>query len=79
MTWVENLHNASIVYNNPNSSPCLQIHLLVIDTDADDEERPDNDGYSDHESEDFSDHNLDEVFIISTTKMRTMMKMYTSL
>ncbi|KAH1040068.1 hypothetical protein J1N35_041811 [Gossypium stocksii] len=57
-TWAENPHNALIVYNNLNWSPCLQIHLLVIDTDADGEEGPGNGGRSDHEDE---DPDLDEV------------------
>lgn len=60
MTWVENPHHASTVYNNPNPSPCLQIHPVVIETEIDGE-GPNNGGRSNHEGEGFSDLDLDEV------------------
>ncbi|XP_052484898.1 uncharacterized protein LOC128039982 [Gossypium raimondii] len=41
-------------------SPYLQIHPVVIDTDADGE-GPDNNGHSDNEGEDFSDPDFDEL------------------
>lgn len=48
--WAENTHHVR-----------LQIHPIVIETDADGEDRFDNDGFSDHEGEDFNDSNVDEV------------------
>ncbi|KAK5839485.1 hypothetical protein PVK06_008281 [Gossypium arboreum] len=55
------LHRILTAYNNINSGPYLQIHLVVIETNVDGEKGPNNDGHSDHEGEDFSDPDLDEV------------------
>ncbi|KAK5775794.1 hypothetical protein PVK06_043736 [Gossypium arboreum] len=41
--------------------PKASIHPLVIGTDADGEERSNNNGGSDHQGEDFSDLDLDKV------------------
>lgn len=48
VTSGSNPHNDLIVYNNPNSSPHLHIHPLVIGTDEDDEEWPNNDDGFNH-------------------------------
>lgn len=49
------------MYNNHNSSPRLQIHPLVIGTNTDGKEGLDNDVCSDHNGEDFSNSDLDQV------------------
>lgn len=48
LTSSKNSHDASILYNNPNLDPYLQIHQLVIGIDKDSKERPDNDDDSGH-------------------------------
>lgn len=41
--------------------PRIQIHPVVIGTDANGEKGSNNDGHSHHEVEDFSDLDLDEI------------------
>ncbi|PPR90025.1 hypothetical protein GOBAR_AA30657 [Gossypium barbadense] len=41
--------------------PCLQIHLVMIEIDANSEDEYDNNGPSDCEVEDYSNSDLDEV------------------
>ncbi|PPE00214.1 hypothetical protein GOBAR_DD02790 [Gossypium barbadense] len=53
--------NAPPAYENLDSSHCLQIHVMVIETHADSDNGYDNNSPSDHEVEDYSDPNLDEV------------------
>ncbi|XP_017636023.1 uncharacterized protein LOC108478111 [Gossypium arboreum] len=49
-------------YNNPTSSPRLQIHLeVIISTEANVREMTNNDEDSDQDVEDFSDPDVDEV------------------
>ncbi|KAK5818825.1 hypothetical protein PVK06_023771 [Gossypium arboreum] len=47
--------------DNLNSGSHLQIHLVVIETNADGDDRYNNNGFSDHEVKDYSDFDLDEV------------------
>ncbi|PPE01881.1 hypothetical protein GOBAR_DD01086 [Gossypium barbadense] len=49
LTWVKNPHHV-----------CLQIHSVVIETDALCKDGSDNNDCSDHEGEDFSDPDVDE-------------------
>ncbi|PPS01374.1 hypothetical protein GOBAR_AA19291 [Gossypium barbadense] len=53
--------NASLVSENLNSGPHLQIHLVLLEVNVDGEDGYDNNGPSNHEVEDYSDLNLDEV------------------
>ncbi|KAK5786467.1 hypothetical protein PVK06_041104 [Gossypium arboreum] len=53
--------NTPPVPKNLNSSPRLQIHPVVIETHANDDDGYDNNGSSDHEVEDYSDPNLDDI------------------
>ncbi|KAK5836246.1 hypothetical protein PVK06_012020 [Gossypium arboreum] len=53
--------NAPPAYDNLNLGPRLQIHLVVIEADADGDDVYDNNGSSYHEVEDFSDPNQDVV------------------
>ncbi|KAH1114318.1 hypothetical protein J1N35_007696 [Gossypium stocksii] len=53
--------NALTTSKNLNTSPHLQIHLVMIETDADGEDGCDNNGPSNHNVEDCSNLDLDEV------------------
>ncbi|PPS13618.1 hypothetical protein GOBAR_AA06975 [Gossypium barbadense] len=53
--------NAPPTSENLNLGSCLQIHPVVIETDADGDDVYDNNGSFDHEIEEYSDLDLDEV------------------
>ncbi|PPD84090.1 hypothetical protein GOBAR_DD18976 [Gossypium barbadense] len=53
--------NALPTSENLNTSPHLQIHLVMIKTDTDGEDGCDNNSPSNHKVEDYSDPNLDKV------------------
>ncbi|PPS00421.1 hypothetical protein GOBAR_AA20244 [Gossypium barbadense] len=53
--------NVPLVSENLNLGPCLQINLIMIETDAYGEYAYDNNDPSDHEVEDYSNYDIDEV------------------
>ncbi|KAH1047208.1 hypothetical protein J1N35_037992 [Gossypium stocksii] len=53
--------NAAFASKNLNSGPRLQIHLMVLNIDADSDYGYDNNNPSNHKVEDYSDSNLDRV------------------
>ncbi|PPD96843.1 hypothetical protein GOBAR_DD06111 [Gossypium barbadense] len=53
--------NAPPVSENLNLGPHLQIYLVLIETDTDGQDEYDNNGCFDHEVEDYSDPDLDDV------------------
>ncbi|PPD81939.1 hypothetical protein GOBAR_DD21137 [Gossypium barbadense] len=53
--------NAPPMSKNLNLGSRLQIHSVVIETDADGDDVYDNNGFSNHEVEEYSDLDLDEV------------------
>ncbi|PPD80227.1 hypothetical protein GOBAR_DD22835 [Gossypium barbadense] len=53
--------NAPPASKNLNSDPRLQIHLVVIEINADGDDGYDNNDHSDHEVEDYSDLDLNKV------------------
>ncbi|KAH1130391.1 hypothetical protein J1N35_001769 [Gossypium stocksii] len=61
LIWAENSHQDGIAYDNPILGPRLEIHPEVIGINTDGEKGPDNDCHSNHEVEDFSGPDVDEV------------------
>ncbi|KAH1033835.1 hypothetical protein J1N35_046009 [Gossypium stocksii] len=53
--------NVPLAFENHNPGPHLQIHSVVIDIDVDGDHGYDNNGYSRHEVEDYSDSDLNDV------------------
>lgn len=61
MTLVENPYHDRTTYDNLNTGSRLEIHPIVIEIEADDEDGFDNNGGFHHKVEDFSDPDVDEV------------------
>ncbi|KAH1097198.1 hypothetical protein J1N35_014119 [Gossypium stocksii] len=53
--------NAPLVSKNLNLGPRLEMHPVVIETNADGDDGYDNNGSSDHDVEDYNDPDIDEV------------------
>ncbi|PPD94154.1 hypothetical protein GOBAR_DD08830 [Gossypium barbadense] len=53
--------NAPLASENLNLGPHLQIHLVLLEVNTDGEDEYDNNGLSNHEVEDYSGPDLDEV------------------